>query len=141
MHLTHSVQHSGIIQHPLRQRRLAGIDVCDDTDISNAGQTAAATVGLYVRERELALQPVRLQAGTPVLVRLDPAQALSGVLRVTVLFVMPVGVSVYAPSSVVVLSCAPVGWPLCSQFAKRVASQNDTQMTGMSSRPAMVLYV
>ena len=35
----------------------------------------------------------------------------------------------YAPSSVVVASCTPVGWPLWSQFAKRAESQNDTYCT------------
>ena len=43
-----------------------------------------ATVGLYVRERELARQPVRLSAREPVVVTLLPAEAASGVLRVTV---------------------------------------------------------
>jgi hypothetical protein len=44
----------------------------------------AATVGLYVKERELALRAVQLPAGRPVQVTLDPQAAASGVLRVTV---------------------------------------------------------
>jgi len=47
-------------------------------------KATAATVGLYVRERELALRPVRLAAFQPAQVSLVPGSDVSGVLRVTV---------------------------------------------------------
>jgi len=34
--------------------------------------------------------------------------------------------SSYAPLSVVLLSCAPLGCPLCNQLAKRAASPQET---------------
>jgi hypothetical protein len=44
----------------------------------------AATVGLYVRERELALVPIHIDAGVPTVVSLNPRDSSNGVLRVTV---------------------------------------------------------
>jgi hypothetical protein len=44
----------------------------------------SASVGLYVRERELDLKTVRVPAGKPVVVTLFPRSAASGVLRATV---------------------------------------------------------
>ncbi len=52
--------------------------------VVGATKTGSATVGLYVREKELALEAVQLEGGQPAVVTLRPALAASGVLRVTV---------------------------------------------------------
>ena len=52
--------------------------------VVGATRSGAATVGLYQREKELALAPVVLEGGSPVAVTLRPAVSASGVLRVTV---------------------------------------------------------
>ena len=44
------------------------------------------------------------------------------------------------PSSVVVRSCAPVGWPLCSQLAKRAASPHETKLTGRFAQSGATRY-
>ncbi|MDA1194057.1 MAG: A-macroglobulin complement component [Planctomycetota bacterium] len=52
--------------------------------VVGASVDGAATVGLFLRERELALETVSLKAGQPVVVTLAPTEAAAGVLRVTV---------------------------------------------------------
>ncbi len=49
-----------------------------------ASVTTNASVGLYLKERELAVERVRLFGGEPVEVTLTPREAAAGVLRVTV---------------------------------------------------------
>lgn len=79
---------------PLPAPREAGFALAAAGEIVEAGKavrvhvaspvTTGATVGLFLRERELARKTVGLPAGSPVEVSLAPGSPADGVLRVTV---------------------------------------------------------
>ncbi len=78
---------------PLPSVASSGFVLTAQHDVTDAGASVvigvqssvstAATVGLFLRERELDIKPVRLSANEAVAVRLDPQERADGVLRVT----------------------------------------------------------
>jgi len=74
------VQASGFVLNALEEAVAADKPV--RVRVASAVETGA-TVGLFVREKELAREEVRLWAGKPVDVSLAPKEAADGVLRVT----------------------------------------------------------